>query len=132
MRRLALALTLLLAASAARAEGPPPPICDPGRIGARELADCLRSASDKSERELATVLDAALKSIDSKPKMLATRKARWKRFLNDSQTQWASWRDEECQDLAPLEAASAAGDPRLSCLIEHNTRRTEDLKARYP
>jgi uncharacterized protein YecT (DUF1311 family) len=132
MLRFALVLTLALAASAAYADGPPPPICDPGRIGARELADCLHTASEKSEREVASALDAALKAIDAKPKMLATRRARWKRFLNDSQTQWSSWRDEECQDLAPLEAAGSAGDPRLSCLIEHNARRAADLKARYP
>ena len=128
MRRIALALTLCLAAAAAQAQT----ACDPARIGARELADCLRTASDKSERDLATTLEAALKSIDAKPKMLATRKARWKRFLNDSQTQWSSWRDEECQDLAPLEFAGAPGDPRLACLIEHNQRLIADLKARYP
>jgi uncharacterized protein YecT (DUF1311 family) len=134
MRRFALVLTLGLAASAAHAEtaAAPPPACDPARIGARELADCLRTAFDKSDRELASALDAALKSIDAKPKMLATRKARWKRFLNDSQTQWSSWRDEECQDLAPLEQAGAPGDPRLACLIDRNQRRAADLKARYP
>jgi uncharacterized protein YecT (DUF1311 family) len=124
-------LTLLFAASAARADSPPP-ACDPQRIGARDLADCLRTASDKSEKELAAALEAALKTIDSRPKILATRKARWKRFLNDSQTQWASLRDQECQDLAPLETQSSAGDPRLACLIEHNDKRTADLKARYP
>src|ERR1700684_1140459 len=123
MRRFALALTLILAASAARAAGPPAAVCDPARIGARELADCLRTASEKSEREVTGALEAAQKSIDAKPKMLATRKSRWKRFLNDSQTQWASWRDQECQDLAPLEAVSTSGDPRLACLIEHNERR---------
>ena len=120
-----------------RARKPPRPsqaACDPARIGARELADCLRTASDKSERELATALDAALKSIDAKPKMLASQKARWKRFLNDSEAQWTSWRDAECQDLAPLETGMAAkgGDPRLACIIDENTRRAADLKARYP
>ena len=70
--------------------------------------------------------------IDAKPKMLATRKARWRKFLADSQTQWSSWRDEECQDLAPLEQAGAPGDPRAACLIEHNQRRAADLRARYP
>ena len=120
---------LLLGAGVAHAE---PQACDPQRIGARDLADCLRTASDKSDRELAAALEAAQKSIDAKPKILATRKARWKHFLADSQAQWASWRDQECQDLAPLEAASSAGDPRLSCLIEHNSRRAADLRARYP
>ena len=130
MRRFFLFVALTLAASGARAEAAP--ACDPARIGARELADCLRTASDKSERDLASALEAALKSIDAKPKMLATRKARWKRFLNDSQAQWTTWRDEECQDLAPLESTASGGDPRLACIIERNARRTEDLRARYP
>lgn len=132
MRRLVLVLALVLAGSGARAEAVKAALsCDPSRIGAKELADCLHTASEKSERDLAAALDAALKSIDARPKMLATRKARWKRFLNDSQAQWVSWRDEECQDLAPLETP-AAGDPRLTCIIERNTRRAEDLRARYP
>jgi uncharacterized protein YecT (DUF1311 family) len=134
MRRLIVASTLLFAASGVHADAvkASTEACDPARIGARELADCLRTASDKSEQEVSAALDAALKSIDAKPKMLATRKARWKRFLNDSQAQWVNWRDEECQDLAPLEATGGDSDPRLSCLIERNTRRAADLKARYP
>jgi uncharacterized protein YecT (DUF1311 family) len=128
MRRFALSCLVVLAASSARAA----PVCDPAQIGARELADCLRTASDKSERDLASALEAALKSIDAKPKMLTTRKTRWKRFLNDSQAQWTSWRDEECQDLAPLESPPNGGDPRLACIIERNTKRAEDLRARYP
>ena len=128
-------LLSLLAAGAAQAQTQPQPqpqVCDPQRIGARELADCLRTASDKSDKDLAAALEAALKSIDGRPKILATRRARWKHFLIDSQTQWASWRDQECQDLAPLEAQTSAGDPRLACLIDHNQKRTTDLKARYP
>ena len=127
MRGFLVILALALTASGAHAA----PACDPARIGGRELADCLRTASEKSERDLAAALAAALKTIDAQPKMLAARKSRWKRFLNDSQTQWQSWRDEECQDLAPLERPGA-GDPRLSCIIDRNTRRVEDLRARYP
>ena len=134
MRRFVFASIWLVAAfgAGAHAAGGAPPVCDSARIGARELADCLRTASEKSERDLAAALEAALKSIDAKPKMLATRRARWKRFLNDSQTQWAAWRDEECQDLAPLESAPGGGDPRLACIADRNARRAEDLKARYP
>ncbi len=134
MRRFVLVLGCLFIASVARAEATKPSqnACDPARIAARELADCLRSASEKSERDLASAIEGAQKAIDAKPKMLAARKARWKRFLNDSQAQWSTWRDEECQDLAPLEADAGSGDPRLACIIDHNTRRTADLKARYP
>jgi len=129
MRRFVFILASALVASAAHAA----PACDAARIGAKELADCLRAASDISERDLTAALASALKSIDAQPKMLSSRKARWKRFLNDSQAQWVSLRDEECQDLAPLEAPTASGsDPRLTCLIDRNTRRAKDLRARYP
>lgn len=128
MRQLVLIIALTLAATNVRAAA-----CDPARIGGRELADCLRAASEKSDRDVAAALAAAMKTIDAQPKMLAARKARWKRFLNDSQTQWQSWRDEECQDLAPLETpAAGGGDPRLTCIIDRDTRRVEDLRARYP
>ena len=131
MIRFFILFTWLAAAGVAYAD-PAPSACDPQRIGARDLADCLRNASDKSEKDLAAALEAALKSIDSRPKILATRKTRWKRFLNDSQAQWASLRDQECQDLAPLESQTGAGDPRLACLVEHNEKRATELKARYP
>jgi len=129
MLRISLAVFALLTATAAQAE----PACDPARIGARELADCLRTASDASEKALGAAMEAAQKAIDAKPKMLATRRARWKKFLNDSQAQWVNWRDEECQDLAPLEApATGGGDARVACIIDRNTHRAADLRARYP
>jgi len=45
-----------------------------------------------------------------------------------------SWRDVECQDVAPFEAGMNAkgGDPRLSCIIDRDAERVADLKARYP
>ncbi len=131
MMRFLLILSVLAASGLAHAD-PQVAACDPQRIGARDLADCLRTASDKSEKDLSAALESAQKSIDGKPKILATRKSRWKRFLADSQAQWASFRDQECQDLAPLEAQSTVGDPRLACLIDHNAKRAADLKARYP
>lgn len=131
MMRFLLVLTLLTLANVASAD-PVVPACDPQRIGARDLADCLRTASDKSDKDLAAALEAAQKGIDAKPRILATRKARWKRFLADTQSQWASFRDQECQDLAPLEAQSTLGDPRVACLIDHNSKRAADLRARYP
>jgi uncharacterized protein YecT (DUF1311 family) len=136
MRRFAVVCFCLVAvAGSARADdaSPSQAACDSARIGARELADCLRTASEKSERDLAASLEAALKAIDAKPKMLSSQRTRWKRFLNDSQAQWTSLRDAECQDLAPFETGMAAkgGDPRLACIIDQDTRRAADLRARY-
>ena len=36
--------------------------------------------------------------------------------------------------VAPFEAGMNAkgGDPRLACIIDHNSQRIEEMKARYP
>ncbi len=62
------------------------------------------------------------------------QKARWKRSLNESEAQWLGWRDTDCQDVAPFEAGMSAkgGDPRLSCIIDHDAQRIEEIKAALP
>ena len=109
-------------------------LCDSKKIGARELADCLRAAADRSEKDLAAVIEAAAKSVDAKVGLLSNQKARWKRSLNESEAQWLSWRETDCQDVAPFEAGMTAkgGDPRLACIIDHNAQRIEEMKSRYP
>ncbi|MGD0642784.1 MAG: lysozyme inhibitor LprI family protein [Roseiarcus sp.] len=132
-------LTAALAASAATAVAaddlrPSQLACDAKKIGARELADCLRTSADRAEQDLSAAIDAAIKSIDTRPGVLSTQKARWKRSLNDAEAQWIGWRDSECQDVAPFEAGMGAkgGDPRLACIIDHDAQRIADIKARYP
>jgi uncharacterized protein YecT (DUF1311 family) len=136
MRNIFLAAMLTFSTSAALAEeGRPSQIlCDANKIGARELADCLRIAADKSDKELNATLEAAVKSIDTRTHILSSQKARWRRSLNDAQAQWIGWRDSECQDVAPFETGMGAkgGDPRLACIIDQNTRRVADIKSRYP
>jgi uncharacterized protein YecT (DUF1311 family) len=137
MRTSLLCLALVSAsASCALADvaRPSQTLCDSKKIGARELADCLRAAADKSEKDLAAVLDGAAKSVDGRTGLQSGQKARWKRSLNESQAQWLGWRDTDCQDVAPFEAGMNAkgGDPRLACIIDHNAQRIEEMKARYP
>ncbi|MGA2045316.1 MAG: lysozyme inhibitor LprI family protein [Roseiarcus sp.] len=137
MRRLLLSLAIgLAAAPMAFAQEPRPSQiqCDSKKIGARELADCLRAAADRSEKELTAVVDAAGKSIDTRIGLLSAQRARWKRSLNESQAQWIGWRDTDCQDVAPFEAGMSAkgGDPRLACIIDRDTERIAEMKARYP
>jgi uncharacterized protein YecT (DUF1311 family) len=130
----ALALSVLAPALAAEESRPSQLACDATKIGARELADCLRAGADRADRELAATVEAAIKSVDSRQGLLSSQKARWRRSLNDAQAQWASWRDSECQDVAPFEAGMTAkgGDPRLSCIIDYDSARVASLKARYP
>ncbi len=136
MRPLVLAAAAIALSSFARAEEtrPSQAVCDAVKIGARELADCLRTNADRSDRELAAAVEAAIKSIDARQGLLSSQKARWRRALGDAQAQWVAWRDAECQDVAPFESGMDAkgGDPRLRCIIDYNAERSASLKARYP
>ena len=132
---LAAALAASVATAAAADELRPSQLaCDARKIGARELADCLRTGADRADRDLSASIDAAIKSVEARQGVLSTQKARWKRSLNDAEAQWIGWRDTECQDVAPFEAGMGAkgGDPRLACIIDHDAERIADIKARYP
>ncbi len=126
--------TVPIASPAAAAPRPSQTACDIAKLGARDLADCLRAAADKSDRELQTAVEAALKSIDSRQGLLSSQKARWRRSLNEAQALWVSWRESECQDVAPFEGGMTAkgGDPRLGCIIDNDSARIASLKERYP
>ncbi len=135
MRLLVLAAAAIAFCPLARAEDahPSQAACDSAKIGARELADCLRTGADQADRELAKAVEAAIKSIDARQGLLSSQKARWRRSLNDAEAQWVAWRDSECQDVAPFEAGMDAkgGDPRLRCIIDYDAERVSSLKARY-
>src|SRR5271166_5104082 len=131
----ALALSLLAPTLATAEDARPSQIaCDGAKIGARDLAECLRTAADRADKELAAAVEAAIKSVEARQGLLSSQKARWRRSLSDAQAQWVSWRDSECQDVAPFEAGMTAkgGDPRLSCIIDYDAARVASLKARYP
>jgi len=137
MRILFLAAALAasaVAAAAAENLRPSQLACDAKKIGARELAECLRTSADRADRDLSASIEAAIKSIDARQGVLSSQKARWKRSLNDAEALWIGWRDAECQDVAPFEAGMGAkgGDPRLACIIDHDAERIADIKARYP
>ncbi|HEX9169668.1 MAG TPA: lysozyme inhibitor LprI family protein [Roseiarcus sp.] len=136
LRPLVFAAAMIALSPLARAEDarPSQAACDAAKIGARELAECLRTNADKSDRQLAAAVEAAIKSIDARQGLLSSQKARWRRSLADAQAQWAAWRDSECQDVAPFETGMDAkgGDPRLRCIIDYNAERISSLKARYP
>jgi uncharacterized protein YecT (DUF1311 family) len=127
-------LTVAVTPADAEASRPSQAACDTAKLGARDLAECLRTAADKADRELQAAVEATNKSIDSRQGVLSSQKSRWRRSLAEAQAQWVSWRDSECQDVAPFEAGMTAkgGDPRLSCIIDNDSARTASLRARYP
>jgi len=131
---LALLGAAAVAPAAADAARPSQAACDTAKLGARDLAECLRGAADKADRDLQAAIEAAQKSIDARQGLMSSQKARWRRSLGEAQALWIGWRDSECQDVAPFEGGMAAkgGDPRLSCIIDADSARIESLKARYP
>jgi uncharacterized protein YecT (DUF1311 family) len=136
MRPLVFAAALIALCPFARAEAARPSqiACDAAKIGARELAECLRVGADRADKELSAAVDTAIKSIDARQGLLSSQKSRWRRSLNDAEAQWVAWRDSECQDVAPFESGmdTKAGDPRLRCIIDYDAERVSSLKARYP
>ena len=136
MRPLVFAAAMIALCPFARAEAARPSqiACDAAKIGARELAECLRVGADRADKELSAAVDAAIKSIDARQGLLSSQKSRWRRSLNDAEAQWVAWRDSECQDVAPFESGmdTKAGDPRLRCIIDYDAERVLSLKARYP
>jgi uncharacterized protein YecT (DUF1311 family) len=130
----AMALGLAGALAPAQADTASALACDTKKLGAKDLADCLRLASDKSERELAAAFEAVGKGIDARAGLQGGQKARWKRSLNDAQALWLRYRDADCQDVAPFEQGigKTGGDTRLTCIIDQNDRRISEIKARYP
>lgn len=117
----------------ARAANPSQTACDAARIGGRELAECLRTAADRADKDLGAAVATAIKAIAARQGLMSSQKARWRRSLNDAQAQWAVWRDSECQDVAPFESGvdGKTGDPRLRCIIDYDAERVLSLNARY-
>jgi uncharacterized protein YecT (DUF1311 family) len=130
------ALSFAAGASAAPSEPPRPSqaACDTTQLGAGDLAQCLHAAADKADRTMQETIEAAMKAIDQRQGLLTPQKAHWRRALAEAQALWVTWRDSECQDVAPFEAGMGAkgADPRLSCIIDNDAARTQSLKARYP
>jgi len=130
---LAVVAIALSPSAEATAANPSATACDAAKIGARELAECLRTTADLANRDLAKAVDAAAKSIDARQGLMASQKKRWRRSLDEAQAQWAAWRDSECQDVAPFELGvdGKGGDPRLRCIIDYDAERVSSLNARY-
>ena len=131
------AIAVLGGAAPLLAEGAPSTpasVCDIKKLGGKDLADCLRAASEKSERDMASLLETVGHSIDGRAGLQSSQKARWKRSLNDAHALWLRYRDAECQDVSPFEAIvnKLGGDTRLTCIIELNDKRMSELRARYP
>lgn len=123
-------VTFVMLGSTARANSP---VCD-AKAHPRDYAECVRKAQDESDRLLRDRVQAVMTRIDAAAAVQAPQKARWKKAVDDGQALWLRFRNAECQELTPFEAAnkSRIAEEQRLCLIGYNTRRMEELDRRYP
>jgi uncharacterized protein YecT (DUF1311 family) len=109
-------------------------LCDPARMSGRDYPECLRKAQEESERQLLALMSSIHGVVDKAPGTQGAQRARWKRALDDAQALWVRFRNAECQEVSPFEATNKnrLSEEQRACILEHNARRAEELRRRYP
>lgn len=124
----ALGLGLLLASSAGAEDEA---ICADAQTTV-EIGECVRKAFDEADAELNLVWAQVMKTFKPNDYMPAKELKTWKETLTASQRAWIEFKENDCKAVSyEWRGGSGASNAVVFCLLEHTTRRTEDLKARY-
>jgi uncharacterized protein YecT (DUF1311 family) len=128
-------LALLLAASA-RAQDPRPSqtACDRSKLGSgRAYVECLEAAVRTADEAMRTAHERARAAIDARGDLAPMQRTRWKNALEEAMSAFITFRNIECQNVAPYEGGGRIGvfEQRLACLIDKATTRAHDLDMRY-
>lgn len=109
------------------------PACPRDASAPRDYAHCLYDTIRASEQALEAEIANAMLVIDARADLAPAQRARWKSFLDEAQSRFLLYRNFDCQSVAPFEGARGIGnfEQRALCLIGANTRRADDLRARY-
>lgn len=109
------------------------PACPKDRISGGQYNRCLFEATRTSEQALEVELSNAFAVIEARSDLQGVQRARWKTMLDEAQSRFLLYRNFDCQSVAPFEGPRGIGnfEQRALCLIEANTRRAGELRARY-
>lgn len=109
------------------------PACPRDASAPRDYAHCLYDTIRTSEQALEAEIANAMLVIDARADLAPAQRARWKSFLDEAQSRFLLYRNFDCQSVAPFEGPRGIGnfEQRALCLIGANTRRADDLRARY-
>lgn len=109
-------------------------LCNARSLAPRDLGECLRKAQEESDRGLTDRIQAIHRVIDARTDAAPPQKLRWKRAVDESQTMWIRFRNNECQELVPFETnnKNRLAEEQRACILEHNARRADELVRRYP
>lgn len=130
----------LVAPPAARAVAPSGPerwqgipACPRDRITGGQYNRCLYEATRTSEQAMEAALTNAFSVIEARGDLQGTQRNRWKTMLDEAQSRFLLFRNLDCQGVAPFEGPRGIGnfEQRALCLIDANTRRSGELRARY-
>lgn len=126
--------------SAARTAGPKPPdrwsgliVCPREKITGRQYTRCLYDTTRTSEQAVEAELANAIAVIDARTDLPGVQRAKWRSLLDEAQSRFLLFRNFDCQSVAPFEGPRGIGnfEQRALCLIEANTHRATELRARY-
>ncbi|MFG1378162.1 lysozyme inhibitor LprI family protein [Xanthobacter autotrophicus] len=109
------------------------PACPKEKISGGQYNRCLFDATRTSEQALEAELSNAFTVIEARADLQGVQRARWKTMLDEAQSRFLLYRNFDCQSVAPFEGPRGIGnfEQRALCLIEANTRRAGELRARY-
>lgn len=98
-----------------------------------EISDCLQKAYREADAELNAVWKRVLGSVERADYMSAEKRADWKDELRKAQRAWVEFKEHDCKGAVGFEwdGGSGAGGAVSSCMLDHTTARTEDLRGRY-
>ncbi|MFG1477485.1 lysozyme inhibitor LprI family protein [Xanthobacter sp. V4C-4] len=108
--------------------------CPRDSIPAGAYSRCLYDTIRASEQALEAAVANALGVISGRDDLAPAQRNRWKGQLDEAQSRFLLFRNFDCQSVAPFEGARGIGnfEARAHCLIVGNTRRADELAARYP
>lgn len=143
--RLILLSFFLILASGAGALAQATSSCKREGATPRDYLDCLGNAQKDGEKQLERTLAGAMAAIHADEAISPVQRNRWANLMEESQSRFVSWRNFECQSIAPYEGGAAkqtvggrlgsgigALEQRLVCLIDRNNARIADISRRYP
>ncbi|MDI4666304.1 DUF1311 domain-containing protein [Xanthobacter autotrophicus] len=109
------------------------PACPREKISGGQYNRCLFEATRTSEQALEAELSNAFTVIEARADLQGAQRARWRTMLDEAQSRFLLYRNFDCQSVAPFEGPRGIGnfEQRALCLIEANTRRAGELRARY-
>lgn len=97
-----------------------------------DMRACLNQAYDRADADLNAVWKKVMASLANADYMPAKERKAWKEELLTSQRAWITFKEHDC-DAVGFEwwGGTGASGAILSCLLDHTTARTQNLKARY-